>query len=118
MNILDQYVTRAPTQQNILDLFDGEWSSMMPTTSGLTTRPGTAALFEDGRIAWAEQQFGGFNARRILELGPLECGHTYMLHERGAESIVSIEANTTPEVPIVTLTIPSLTIPAPHALAG
>ena len=93
MNILDQYVIRVPEPQNIIDLFDGEWSSRMPAASGLTAKPGTAALFEDGRITWAEQQLGSFSGSEILELGPLECGHTYMLHERGARSIVSIEAN-------------------------
>jgi hypothetical protein len=93
MDILDQYVLGIPSRQNVLDLFDGEWSSMMPADSGLITRPGTAALFEDGRILWAEQQLGGFDGRKILELGPLECGHTFMLHERGALSIECIEAN-------------------------
>lgn len=93
MNILDQYVMRDPSDQNILDLFDGEWSSRMPAASELTTKPGTAALFEDGRITWAEQHLGSFSGSEVLELGPLECGHTYMLHERGAKSIISIEAN-------------------------
>jgi hypothetical protein len=93
MDILDQYVIRFPTDQNVVDLFDGEWSSRMPSASGLISRPGTAALFEDSRIDWAEQQLGGFSDRDILELGPLECGHTYMLHRRGAKSITSIEAN-------------------------
>ena len=93
MDILDQYVVRVPEPQNVLDLFDGEWSSRMPVTSGLTTRSGTATLFDDSRIVWAEQQLGPFTGDDILELGPLECGHTYMLHERGAKSIVAIEAN-------------------------
>lgn len=93
MNILDQYVMRAPSDQNVLDLFDGEWSSKMPAASNLASRPGTAALFDDARIVWAEQQLGSFEGAEILELGPLEGGHTCMMHARGARSIVSIEAN-------------------------
>lgn len=29
----------------------------------------------------------------VLELGPLEAGHTYMLEKMGARSIVAVEAN-------------------------
>lgn len=93
MNILDQYVVRAPSEQNVLDLFEGEWSSRMPASSKLISNPGTAALFDDARIVWAEQQLGSFDGADILELGPLEAGHTYMMHERGARSIIAIEAN-------------------------
>jgi len=93
MNILDQYVTRIPSDQNVLDLFDGEWSSRMPQECGLASNPGVAALFDDARIVWAEKMLGGFADRDILELGPLECGHTYMMHQRGARSITAIEAN-------------------------
>jgi hypothetical protein len=30
MNILDQYVDKEPSKQNVLDIFSGEWSSVMP----------------------------------------------------------------------------------------
>jgi hypothetical protein len=93
MDILDQYVVKFPTEQNVVDLFDGEWSSRMPKNSGLTSKPGTAALFEDDRVIWAEQVLGGFSDQDVLELGPLECAHSYMLHQRGAKTITSIEAN-------------------------
>ena len=93
MNVLDQYVIRMPSDQNVLDLFDGEWSSQMPKAAGLVAKPGTARLFDDARITWAEEMLGGFADRDVLELGPLECGHTYMMHQRGARSITAIEAN-------------------------
>jgi hypothetical protein len=93
MDILDQYVVKLPIDQNVIDLFDGEWSSRMPLDSGLTSRPGTAGLFEDDRIIWAERILGGFSDREVLELGPLECAHSYMLQQRGAKSITAIEAN-------------------------
>ncbi len=92
MNILDQYVTSKPAPQNAIDVFQGEWSSMLPTETRL--KAGQAALFADERIAWAEQQLGGFEGYKVIELGPLEAGHTYMMEQRGAESILAIEANT------------------------
>jgi uncharacterized protein DUF1698 len=66
----------------------------MPQGSGLSAKPGAACLFEDPRIAWAEQTLGGFAGNRILELGPLEGGHSYMLQKAGARSVVAVEANT------------------------
>ncbi len=92
MNILDQYVKTGPNPQNSLDIFKGEWSSKLPAPYDELT--GKSALFEDARIIWAEEQFGGFKDSNILELGPLEGGHTYMLENRGARSILAIEANT------------------------
>ncbi|MCX7304224.1 MAG: class I SAM-dependent methyltransferase [Hyphomicrobiales bacterium] len=77
----------------MLDLFAGEWSSAMPADSGLTTSPGHAQLFEDGRISWLSEILGGLAGRSVLELGPLEGGHTYMLQNAGAERVVSVEAN-------------------------
>lgn len=93
MDILNSYVLTEPSSQNVLDLFKGEWSSRLPGHLGLATQPATAALFEDGRIEWAERVFGGFAGRKILELGPLEGGHSYMLHRGNAARVVSIEAN-------------------------
>lgn len=54
---------------------------------------GATALFEDPRIAWAVSELGGLRGRTVLELGPLEGAHSYMLERAGAASIVSIEAN-------------------------
>jgi len=94
MEILDAYVLAEPNNQNVLDIFQGEWSSKLPDNCALDTQPGTAKLFEDNRIVWAEETFGGFTDWEILELGPLEGGHSYMFQTRGAKKIVSIEANT------------------------
>ena len=93
MNILDAYIKSAPSDQNILDLFDNEWSSFIPG-EGRVARPGTSLLFNDGRIAWAGDLLGGFSGLNVLELGPLEGGHSTMLEQAGANSVVAIEANT------------------------
>jgi hypothetical protein len=93
MNILDAYVTAAPSDQAVIDIFKGEWSSKFPAKSDIITTPGTAMLFQDPRITWLSSLIGGFENKKILELGPLEAGHTYMMHEGGARSIISVEAN-------------------------
>jgi hypothetical protein len=94
MEILDAYVLKEPNNQNILDIFKGEWSSQLPDNHSLMTQPGTAKLFEDDRVTWAEEFFGNFTNWRILELGPLEGGHSYMFQNKNANKVISIEANT------------------------
>lgn len=94
MNILDEYVLSKPCDQNILDIFDGEWSSKLPDRYSLNTNPGNAPLFEDARVAWTEEMFGLVSGLDVLELGPLEGGHSYMFQERGVNSVTAIEANT------------------------
>ncbi|RKZ44081.1 MAG: class I SAM-dependent methyltransferase [Gammaproteobacteria bacterium] len=92
MNILDEYINTFPTHQNAFDIFKGEWSSLpplIPTLKGGGKNP----LFHDERIVWAEKLLGGFKDCHVLELGPLEGGHTYMLENMGASSIIAIEAN-------------------------
>jgi hypothetical protein len=92
MDILSQYILKFPHDQNILDLFTGEWSSTMPRAD-LKTEPGRAALFQDPRLQWAAQVLGGFKDSDVLELGPLEGGHSYMLHHMGTRRVLAIEAN-------------------------
>ncbi len=91
--ILDYYLTTAPSTQNALDIFKGEWASKFPGDLA-ALEAGPLPLFEDSRITWAIEQFGGVAGKTGLELGPLEAGHTYMLEQAGAASITAIEANT------------------------
>ncbi len=93
MNILDQYIKTHPSDQNALDIFKGEWSSKMPPERA-ELQAGGATLFDDARITWAAEQLNGFQDVRVLELGPLEGGHSYMLEKMGVQSILSIESNT------------------------
>jgi hypothetical protein len=66
------------------------WLSHIPV-EGLETGP--HELFEDGRIRWAVEQIGSIAGLRVLELGPLDGGHTYLLDKLGAKSVLAIEAN-------------------------
>ncbi len=90
MDNLKFYSQAFPNHQNALDLFEGEWSSKLPDDE---LQAGEVPLFKDNRINWAEKVLGGFNGKTILELGPLEGGHSYMLEQLGAASVLGIEAN-------------------------
>jgi O-antigen biosynthesis protein len=82
-----RYVDWPPARENAGRAFEGEWSSAVP---GLPS--GHVALFDDERIKWFEERLGGFAGRRVLELGPLEGGHTCMMTQRGAQ-VLAIESN-------------------------
>jgi hypothetical protein len=83
-----RFVDWFPRVENTGPAFAGEWSCAVP---GL---PGTGALplFQDGRIDWFGERLGGFAGKRVLELGPLEGAHTWMMTSAGA-SVLAIESN-------------------------
>jgi len=91
-SILSGYVATLPSPQNAIDLFPGEWSSTFPAPFQ-DLQAGYASLFDDSRIDWLLNHFAGVTGYRVLELGPLEGGHTYLLTKAGA-SVVAIEAQT------------------------
>jgi hypothetical protein len=91
------FVAGLPTPQNALDIFSGEWASRFPAT-GPAVQAGTVPLFEDPRLTWADNALRelsreGFSGQTVLELGPLEAGHTYALAQLGAQDITAVEAN-------------------------
>jgi len=83
-------VITAPSAQATIDL-GGIWHCAFPYDSRIETG-GYAKVFSDPRAAWAIERLGGVSGADILELGPLEAGHTYMLDRAGAKRIVAIEA--------------------------
>ena len=87
----DKLVTSLPSSQNCLDCFE-EWWSKFPHEFSLNA--GKAELFEDKRLDWAFSKIGKLENLNILELGPLEGGHSYWLEKNlSPKSITSIEAN-------------------------
>jgi hypothetical protein len=84
-----RFVDWMPAVENAARIFDGDWSSDVPGLPGT----GQSLLFDDHRILWFEEHLGGYQGKRVLELGPLEGGHTHMMISRGAE-VLSIESNT------------------------
>ena len=89
--VLDRYVTGMPSLQNAIDLVPG-WVGKMPPETGLVA--GDAPLYADTRIDWLLTHCFAVSGKTVLELGPLEAFHTFMLHRAGAASIEAIEANT------------------------
>lgn len=85
---LAEYSDLVPSPTNALTMFPGTWSSSLPDGAG----PGSVPLFEDHRIAWLCERLGSITDWRVLELGPLEGGHTYML-EKGGAQVTAIEGN-------------------------
>lgn len=83
---------KPPDPQNALDLFAGEWASRLPRPLD-QLRAGDSLLFDDPRVRWAIDRIGGVQDKSVLELGPLEGGHTFMLDRGGAKQVMAIEAN-------------------------
>jgi|TARA_B110000495_G_scaffold197627_1_gene208201 hypothetical protein len=88
----DNYFDRSPCNQNAIDLFEGQWFSIMPDEMGVDSK-GIGKLHDDARIHWASNVFGGFQDKTVLELGPLEACHTAMMESKGAKLIRGIEGN-------------------------
>ncbi|HMK90423.1 MAG TPA: class I SAM-dependent methyltransferase [Methylocystis sp.] len=89
LELFDRYVSTTPSYQNAIDVVPG-WSSSLPARFGV--KAGELATYADPRISWAIEQFGSLQDRDVLELGPLEAGHTYMLEQAGAR-VDAVEAN-------------------------
>lgn len=88
--VFDQYEPGLPSHQNAIDLLPG-WTGSFPEELQLTA--GSMALFADPRIAWMLERMGSLSGQRILEIGPLEGMHTYMLDQQRPERIDAVEAN-------------------------
>jgi hypothetical protein len=92
------FVNQIPAPANLIELFAGQWASKFPKEFSDAPGQGSAGLFDDERIRWADAQLRGFGGgvagSTVLELGPLEGGHTYMLAKiLGAKQVVAVEAN-------------------------
>jgi hypothetical protein len=92
-SILDSYVRGLPSPQTAIDIFAGEWAARFPPPLD-HVRAGSAPLFEVEHVPWGVSVLGGVTGGRVLELGPLEGGHTYILDRLGAAEVVAVEANT------------------------
>ena len=87
---LEEYVIKAPSVQNAVDSLPG-WNMALPPEAGAVA--GVPVFFDDPRIHWAADQFGPFAGKSVVELGPLEASHTYILERRGPASLLAIESN-------------------------
>lgn len=85
-----QYEMRLPQHQNAIDALPG-WNSSFPQELNLTA--GTIPLFADDRIFKMLEAVGALEGKTVLEVGPLEGMHTYILNQRRPAHIDAIEAN-------------------------
>lgn len=84
------FVQSTPSAGNMVGLFEGTWASRLPI-QGVAS--GSSDLFDDERIRWFLDAIGGVDGKKVLELGPLEGGHSHMLEAGGAQRVVAVEAN-------------------------
>jgi hypothetical protein len=91
INVLDSHTVEAPSPQAALDIFKGEFVSAMPAAHP-ELEAGSVPLFEDQRISWLAGKVD-IDGLEVLELGPLEGGHSYMLQNSGAKRVTAIESN-------------------------
>jgi hypothetical protein len=91
-----RFEQRAPSDQTAVDLFRDRWACNLEPLIGVSGT-GAALLFTHDRrpdqAAAAVGQQGRFSGFNVLELGPLEAAHTYLLEKLDAASIIAIESN-------------------------
>lgn len=85
---LTNYTTLQPNDSNPFALFENCWSSKVPNVHNTGSFDG----FNDNRIEWLIDEIGDLTDKSVLELGPLEAAHTYMLEKAGAK-VTAIEGN-------------------------
>jgi hypothetical protein len=88
--IFDQYEEGKPDHQKAIDALAG-WNCAFPRE--LKLKAGKLSLYKDERIDWALKTFGSIEGKTVLEVGPLEGMHTYMLDRQNPARIDAIEAN-------------------------
>jgi hypothetical protein len=86
------FATGYPSAQAAVDAAPASWASRLPAPLQ-DVRAGDAALFDDPRMVWAFESFGGLDGMSVVELGPLEGGHSYMARQAGASQVTAVEAN-------------------------
>lgn len=86
----DQYEAGVPSYQNAIDLLPG-WTGSFP--DALKLKAGTLALHNDHRIAWMIKQMGSLEGKKVLEIGPLEGMHTYIIDQQKPDRVDAVEAN-------------------------
>jgi len=90
-----RFETRAPSHQNALDIFSGAWASDLSEVLPGSVSGNAPHFVGDNRPqagATGLGRNGRLDGMRVLELGPLEGGHTYQLEKLGAD-VLAIESN-------------------------
>lgn len=88
---LGKYDINEPKDINAFNIFDESFSTILKDANGENLTNGFFDATNDARLEWLVSKLDVKN-KKILELGPLEAGHTIFLEKLGAE-ILAIEAN-------------------------
>src|SRR3954469_10924907 len=95
-NPILRFEQRAPSYQTAVDTFWDRWACDLQPLLGVSGT-GPALLFtQDTRPSQAASVLGAdgrFVEYNVLELGPLEAAHTYLLEQLGARTITAVEAS-------------------------
>jgi len=90
-----KFEQRYPSPQWAVDIFQGHWASNVGRVVPNVVS-GEADVFNDPRVKFAIDHLGvgdgTLTGMSVLELGPLEGAHSYMLERAGAQ-VLAIEAN-------------------------
>jgi len=87
---LDQLYNEYPCQTLPFGILEDKWEHF---TVNNDTREIIADRLNDPFISFLSEHLGGFEGKRILELGPLEGFHTHKFCKMGVEDVLGIEGN-------------------------
>ncbi|MDX7953360.1 DUF1698 domain-containing protein [Lichenihabitans sp. Uapishka_5] len=92
---LIKFETRAPSAQTAVDVFRDRWACDLHPLLGVDGTGPNLLFTQDQRPRLAAQALGraDYQGMKILEIGPLEAAHTYILETMGAESVTTVEAS-------------------------
>lgn len=95
MSELAKFEGRAPSAQTAVDVFRGRWASDLRPLLGVEGTGSNLLFTQDRRPDQAAAAFGrsDFQGFDILEIGPLEAAHTWLLEKLGARAITCVESS-------------------------
>lgn len=88
---LATYSNKTPDEKNAFSLFSEAWSTKLTNAAGDKLTNGSFDGTNDARILWLCEKID-LDEAQVLELGPLEGAHSFMLEKVGAK-VLSVEAN-------------------------
>jgi protein-L-isoaspartate O-methyltransferase len=94
-NTPHEFASGAPSAQQTVDIFAGEWITAFPEK--LEVQAGWVNHFDpevDPRVSWANGIIpGGITGKSVLEIGPFEAYQTALLEWAGAASVTAVEGS-------------------------
>lgn len=95
MSSMIKFEDRVPSAQNAVDIFRDRWACDLNPLLGVDGTGPNLLFTQDKRPEIAAAAFGlkNFEGMDVLEIGPLEGAHTWLIEKLGARSIVCVEAS-------------------------